>query len=144
MRRSPPAHRAQPTNPEEETLPVELSELGEPPDGLGGTFTLYLSRYLHLVVDLALDAPADFVAPIVVDEPGFRFGDYRNSFDDDVEVEPEPIRFRIQENRIVKNGELRYFDHTKFGVLTKITRIEEEEEELELDELLQPLVGSGR
>ena len=103
---------------------------------------LYLSRYLHLVIDLALDAPADFDVPIVVDEPGFRFGDYRNRFDDDVEDELDPIRFRIQENRIVKNGELRYFDHPKFGVLAKITRVEEEEEDLETDGLPEPLLSS--
>jgi hypothetical protein len=132
----------QPTYPEEETLPVDLTELAEPPAGLAGTFTLYLSRYLHLVIDLALDAPADFDVPIVVDEPGFRFGDYRNSFDDDVEDELDPIRFRIQENRIVKNGELRYFDHPKFGVLAKITRVEEEEEDLETEGLPEPLLSS--
>ena len=126
----------QPTYPEEETLPVDLTELAEPPEGLAGTFTLYLSRYLHLVIDLALDAPDDFDVPIVVDEPGFRFGDYRNDFDDDIEDELDPIRFRIQENRIVKNGELRYFDHPKFGVLAKITRVEEEEE------LPDPLLSS--
>jgi hypothetical protein len=40
-----------------------------------------------------------------------------------------PVRFRIQENRILKNGELRYFDHPKFGVLAKVTRVEEPAEE---------------
>ena len=37
------------------------------------------------------------------------------------------MRFRIQEDRIVKNGETRYFDHPKFGVVAKVTRVEEEE-----------------
>ena len=40
-----------------------------------------------------------------------------------------PVRYRIQENRILKNGELRYFDHPKFGVLAKVTRVEDEEED---------------
>jgi hypothetical protein len=44
-----------------------------------------------------------------------------------VGVQP-PVYYRIQENRILKNGELRYFDHPKFGVLAKVTRVEEEEE----------------
>jgi hypothetical protein len=35
----------------------------------------------------------------------------------------------INENRILKNGELRYYDHPKFGVLAKVTRVEEDEEE---------------
>ena len=38
-----------------------------------------------------------------------------------------PVYYRIQEDRILKNGELRYYDHPKFGVLAKVTRVEEEE-----------------
>lgn len=137
----------QPTYPEEETPPIELRILGEPPAGLDGSFTLYLSRYLHLVVDLALDAPEGFDKAIVPDEafysddPTYSFGDSRLQFEDD--QGPLPLRFRIQENRIVKNGELRYFDHPKFGVLAKITRFEEEEE-AEEDELGEPLLSSAR
>ena len=47
----------------------------------------------------------------------------------------------------MRNGELRYFDHPKFGVLAKITRIEtEEEEDGGEDEFLGDieLVGDGR
>ncbi len=47
----------QATWPAEETLPIELSRFRGVPRGLEGRFTLYLGRYLHLVVDLALDAP---------------------------------------------------------------------------------------
>ena len=36
----------------------------------------------------------------------------------------------ISEDRIFRNGELRYFDHPKFGVLAKITRVEESDEEV--------------
>jgi hypothetical protein len=38
---------------------------------------------------------------------------------------PAPVRYRIFEDRIFKSGDLRYFDHPKFGVLAKITRVEE-------------------
>ena len=39
----------------------------------------------------------------------------------------------------MKNGELRYFDHPKFGVLAKITRVEEPEAgELEPQLIGQP------
>jgi hypothetical protein len=38
-----------------------------------------------------------------------------------------PVRYRIDEDRIFRNGELRYFDHPKFGVLAKITRAEDVE-----------------
>jgi len=52
-----------------------------------------------------------------------------------------PVRYRILDDRIFKNGETRYFDHPKFGVVARITRVEEEElEEIELEE---PLSTSG-
>lgn len=108
----------QETRPEEETQPIDLRALAEPPRGLEGTFTLYLSRYLHLVVDLSLEDP------FTIDDSRSDFSDSRGgaSF---YEVQPPPVRFRISEDRIFKNGDLRYFDHPKFGVLAKITRIEE-------------------
>ena len=135
---------SQATYPEEETRSIELRLLGEPPDGLDGTFALYLSRYLHLVVDLALDAPVENDAAVEVDESIFSFGDGRLQIDDGFELAPQPVRYLIQENRIVKNGELRYFDHPKFGVLARITRVEEVEE-IEEDELADPLVsGTGQ
>ena len=40
-----------------------------------------------------------------------------------------PVHYRIQEDRIFKSGETRYFDHPKFGVLAKITRWEEPDPE---------------
>jgi hypothetical protein len=50
--------------------------------------------------------------------------------------------YRIQEDRIVRNGELRYYDHPKFGVIAKITRIEEEEPEVDLDTTNDLLPGA--
>ena len=109
----------QPTLPEEDTEALELQSLAMPPEGLAGSLTLYLSRYLHLVVDLQLDE-ADSTTPVYI------FGDYNwQHFD---EPESNPVRYRIAENRIIRNGELRYFDHPKFGVLARITRFEEQEE----------------
>lgn len=140
----------QPTYPEEESAPIELRVFGDPPAGLDGNFTLYLSRYLHLVVDLALDAPDDSSGsvaidqPVYSDDPTYSFGDSRRQYNDIYGRLPLPTRYRIQENRIVKNGELRYFDHPKFGVLAKITRVEEEEEEPSDGELSEQVLGSTR
>ena len=47
-----------------------------------------------------------------------------------------PVYFRIQENRILRNGELRYFDHPKFGVVAKVTRVEQSEEDEDVETLL--------
>jgi len=103
----------QPTYPQEETAAIRLSALGRVPAGLDGTFTLYLSRFLHLVVDLQLDARGDDSRP----DGGY------------VDPIARAVQYRIRENRIVKNGELRYFDHPKFGVIAKVTRVEEQQEE---------------
>jgi hypothetical protein len=119
----------QPTFPEEETPAIALRLLAEPPEGLDGTLTLYLSRYLHLVVDLALDAPGEFEKEVVDDDSFFSFSDARDRYGDDYAFSRRPVRFRIQENRILKKDELRYFDHPKFGILAKVTRVEEPEEE---------------
>lgn len=112
----------QPAFPEDVTPAIDLALLGEPPAGLAGTFTLYLSRYLHLVVDLAMDAPDEFGAEVIDDDEFFSFGDARREYGGVM-----PIRFRIQDDRIFKNGDLRYFDHPRFGILAKVTRVEEPE-----------------
>jgi Peptidoglycan-binding protein, CsiV len=111
----------QPAHPQDETPPIELHTFGEPPPGLDGTFTLYLSRFLHLVVDLSLEAPDS-----AADQPVVHYGDDRGRFGS--EEPQQPVHYRIQENRIVKNGDVRYFDHPKFGVLAKITRVDDDEE----------------
>ena len=118
----------QATRPEDETQPIELQALSEPPEGLDGSFMLYLSRYLHLVVDLSLEQRTGLAEPFAIDEPVTVFRDDRGGATYD-EVQPGPVRFRINEDRIFKSGDLRYFDHPKFGVLAKITRVEEPEDD---------------
>jgi hypothetical protein len=123
----------QPTYPQEETEVRPLSSFMTPPEGLEGDLSLYLSRYLHLAVNLQLDAPVEEEPEEPIQQDRFR-----SSFDDfnDEAVITYPVRYRIAENRIFRNGELRYYDHPKFGVLAKITRVEEEEPELFEEELL--------
>jgi len=124
----------QATWPEEQTEAIPLSRFARPPEGLDGSLTLYLSRYLHLVVDLRLEAPTSMKFNAHEQE---RLGDTRTVGEllDVVNAQPS-VFYQIQENRILKNGELRYFDHPKFGVLAMVTRVEEEEEDPETGELL--------
>jgi len=126
----------QATWPDEQTEAIPLQRLAPPPAGLDGELTLYLSRYLHLVVDLQLEASDDMVInQDEVEQLGdITVGDLLNG----METQPEelPAYYRIQENRILKNGELRYYDHPKFGVLAKVTRVEDEEEDSGAVELL--------
>ena len=114
----------QPTYPEEDTQARPLSSFITPPDGLQGELMLYLSRYLHLAVSMQLDAPVA-EEPEVIPLPGDIYYDYA-AFDA-APVVTYPVRYRIDEDRIFRNGDLRYYDHPKFGVLAKITRVEEEE-----------------
>lgn len=85
---------------------------------------MYLSRYLHLAVKLQLDAPVEEDVNIAAPGASFEY-DYGNFSDEPVVT--YPVRYRIDEDRIFRNGELRYYDHPKFGVLAKITRVEEED-----------------
>ena len=114
------------TRPEEETQPIQLRELAPPPAGLDGRFTLYLSRYLHLVVDLSLEQQTDPAGPVAIDDTVSVFQDSRG--DVTYEKPQLPVRYRISEDRIFKSGDLRYFDHPRFGVLARITRVEETED----------------
>ena len=53
--------------------------------------------------------------------------------------------YRIEEDRIVKNGDVRYFDHPKFGVVVKVTRVEAiAAPETDDDVLLPPLGSAGQ
>lgn len=115
----------QATWPNEKTEPVPLHRFARPPPELDGDLTLYLNRFLHLVVDLKLEAPR--LRTFNVDEQE-RLGDTQTMGEllDDMNA-GSPVYYRIQEDRILKNGELRYYDHPKFGVLAKVTRVEEEE-----------------
>jgi len=112
------------TYPAEETEARPLSAFMPPPEGLEGEIKLYLSRYLHLGIKLQLDAPvANTPLQPLADRP---YNSYNDGDDEEV-VMVYPVRYRIEEVRIFRNGELRYYDHPKFGVLAKITRAESEE-----------------
>jgi len=135
--------------PEDETPNLDLREFGQPPAGLTGAFTLYLSRYLHLVVNLELDAPETEEAVVHFGEDRLQEDRYESDgyeyYGRELEPEPmyEPLRFKINENRLFRNGEIRYYDHPKFGVVAKILRFEiEAEENTDDTEFLSPAVAS--
>lgn len=129
----------QPTHPKEETKIRPLSRFVTPPDelGLDGDFQLYLGRYLHLAVNLTMtEVPVVSIPANEVETQGWRtVQDVLDGIDG--ADNPSPVRYRIQEDRIFKSGETRYFDHPKFGVLAKITRWEEPG----LDDLEEEFLG---
>ncbi len=117
----------QPALPRNDSITMDLSMLAEPPPNLSGNFTLYLSRFLHLTVDLTLDNVE--TVPVAVDVPNrpLFFGRQPSRT-------PGVIHYTIEDDRIFKNGDTRYFDHPKFGVIARVTRIEEPEESEEDEE----------
>jgi hypothetical protein len=118
----------QTTPPKELSPAVHLRALASPPPGLDGSVTLYRGRYLHLVVDLALDADSGHQSTTATDRL-IAYGDDRLRSDDgDPEMDAtlqQPVRYRIFEDRIMKVGDVRYFDHPRFGVIARVTRPEE-------------------
>jgi hypothetical protein len=127
----------QATYEKDQTLPIRLRRVGNAPLRLDGNLTLYLSRYLHLVVDLTIES--EQAQSGARDNDGVRYyGDRRSSrnYGYGYGQETTTIKYNISEDRIFRNGELRYYDHPRFGVLARITRYEEAEiEALETDEM---------
>lgn len=113
------------TTPPRETSPaVHLRALGEPPPGLDGSVTLYLGRYLHMVVDLALEAGGQ---QEMTATDRLIYGDDRLGQDTAPDTMLRmPVRYRIVEDRIMRSGETRYFDHPRFGVVARVTKPPEE------------------
>lgn len=137
----------QPTYDKEVTAAIPLRTLADAPPWLDGSLTLYLGRYLHLVVDLTMNADRSVSGQVphgAAVEPRFADARTQNRFeriDAYGELLPPPIRYRISEDRIMKNGDIRYFDHPKFGVIAKVTRQMEPEEAAPVDDTDDLLPG---
>ncbi len=129
-----------------ESEPIPLAALAAPSPGLDGSFRLYLSRFLHLAVELeqlAEPGPSDARLDRARTDPLF---DARSpsalgaesllEFD-----RPPGTYYRISEDRIFKSGDLRYFDHPKFGVLVKIDRVERETNEPDAPRAGEEMLG---
>ena len=114
MRRSrdfrPLIHTAwtQPGYRKDEAPPLSLQRVARLPSRLNGRATLYLSRYLHLNVDLKLRARAGTAA-----------ANDANSF---VQAVDTPV-YSLLEQRRLRSGELHFFDHPQFGVLVKVSPV---------------------
>ena len=118
----------QTTHEHELTPAIRLRALGSPPIRFDGTLTLFLKNYLHLVVDLTSEQRIKSIQPVYRQEkPSYR--GYRSDDDRGYNtVDTQIIQYKIQEDRLFRSGELRYYDHPKFGVLATVHRIEEDEE----------------
>jgi hypothetical protein len=98
-----------------EAQPMNLANLGiVNPEG---TLRLYLSRFLHLSIDLKYQAPRVGLETEGVADPRTLT---------ELRLEPE---FRMVEQRRARSGELHYVDHPLFGLLFMISPLPEEDVE---------------
>jgi hypothetical protein len=133
----------QTTPPHEQAPAIRLRALGDPPPGLSGTVTLYQGRFVHLGLDLTLDAAAaEALASGAYDAtrsatdraiadsglaPGagepLRDGGVPAWGDSTFGSPALPVRYHISEVRIMHDGTIRYYDHPRFGVIAKLTAV---------------------
>jgi hypothetical protein len=113
------------------TPSIRLRALGIPPIHIDGTLTLYLKNYLHLAVDLTREQKIATVQPIYRQEKPSRsatraYDNNVQSYGDDAYgfTDMQTIIYEIKEDRLFNSGQLRYYDHPKFGVLARVTRVE--------------------
>jgi hypothetical protein len=92
--------------PEDQAPVFDLATLGSL--NPRGTVRLYLSRFLHVNLDLTYQGTAvaaNAAQPTGLDEFAFA------------------PRYKLETERNVRSGELHYFDHPAFGVLVKVTPV---------------------
>ena len=112
----------------ESTPAIDLRRLGRLPLEFDGELSLYLGRFVHLVVDIALEEYGSVRTP-------FGDGSYpgqrrrRDGAGDAAYERPwnPRVRYRIEQDSILRNGEMRYFDHPRFGLIAQLTLVEEAE-----------------
>ena len=94
--------------PEDEALPIDLGVLGV--SNPMGSVLLYVSRFLHVKIDMSYQDPAAPEPVAVAGAGGLA----------ELPIKP---RYHLTAERSARSGELHYFDHPAFGVLLKITPV---------------------
>lgn len=117
---------------QDRSLAIDLRRLGAPPDDIDGTLTLYLGRFVHLVADLTWSIPESGTgfgevidAAPSTDVPYFGDGAADSDYFG-MRADPNTVyvRYSIAEDRIMRNGDTRYFDHPRFGLIARLTLVE--------------------
>jgi len=100
-----------------------VMRITDPAGDLDGTVVFYMSRFLHVDVDLLLKdeseqnaemAASTDVKPVAVS----------GSATDTTTSNNQELVYRIDESRRIRSSQMNYFDHPKFGVLLIITPME--------------------
>ncbi|MEM9171593.1 MAG: CsiV family protein [Pseudomonadota bacterium] len=80
--------------------PLPIGRVGQPPESLTGDTSIYVSRFLHLKLDLQLTKT--------------RTGENGEPM--------APLVYTLNERRKMRSGELHFFDHPRFGAVVLISR----------------------
>lgn len=102
----------QPGLPDDDARPFDLAVLGA--TNPMGSIRLYLSRFLHVKLDLSY-RDSQGAAPGAVALAG------------ELAELPVTPRYHLVADRPTRSGELHYFDHPAFGVLIKVTPVRAEQ-----------------
>ena len=114
----------QPAKSTQDAKPFAISSAVVEPASVTGTVTLYKERYLHLALNLALDAEPEIVPIETIDEPPTERVFGIESF---VEPTLEPVvdeTHKLQQSRRIRISRTHYFDHPQFGVIATVNEIE--------------------
>lgn len=106
--------------PEQQARALDLADLGIA--NPSGTLTLFLSRYLHLIVDLGFQTDVLEQSPGAARAAGL------------TEIRTAPTYVLDTRRRVPRTGELHYIDHPLFGMLFIVTDAPEEPEQTETPE----------
>lgn len=110
---------------ESRSEPVRLTALGV--HNPGGTITLYRNNFLHLRLDVVYQEGlgGGFTRDAQPSDSGGVFAPGAPSFGGGFGLEPFSLapRYRLEQSRQTRSGQLQHFDHPAFGVLVKVTEI---------------------
>lgn len=97
---------------ESRTEPIHLITLGV--RNPAGTISLYRNNFLHLRLDVVYEDRAGGQLAPAAQESGGAFG-----------LEPFALapRYRLEQSRQTRSGQIQHFDHPAFGVLVKVTEL---------------------
>lgn len=88
---------------------------------LDGTFTFYMSRFLHVQLQLLLKEQAE-----ATDQAAPPATTAANAPSNSAEPVATPVlAYRIEESRRIRSNQVHYFDHPKFGALVRISPLED-------------------
>jgi len=103
-----------------------VMRITDPAGDLDGTVVFYMSRFLHVDVDLLLKDESEQKADAA---PALATTDSTppataSASAVDAGINNQELAYRIDESRRIRSNQMNYFDHPKFGVLLIITPME--------------------